>query len=296
MEKKWLASSSIILLLVLVVFAVGYSSGNSNEVTGYGFFDRFSFGRPSARVLTPEVSMVQKAESPAMVKAECMDIQLLVPLDSYPQSNEDAWRVEVSRNDVCQLNTGCRFVGLTDITANYAEYDTNLAYDLRDDRCLDTLDENACPQILLYPFEGIIYDDARRDLCESVGCNFIDGGDFSSSGDGCTRNVVSECAYCDATVTSINVGAGTASIEVDSPLNMPLGGDSHVMSTGETRSWAGCSLTLIALEEDSALVEVNGVTESVNRNNEERVTTCDPSVSESVSEKRFSILSFFSKR
>ncbi len=40
MEKRWLGSIGLSLLLILLVFAVGYSSGNS--ITGYGFFDRFS--------------------------------------------------------------------------------------------------------------------------------------------------------------------------------------------------------------------------------------------------------------
>ncbi len=43
MEKRWLGSIGFILLLVLLVFAVGYSSGNSP--TGLGIFDRLTSRR-----------------------------------------------------------------------------------------------------------------------------------------------------------------------------------------------------------------------------------------------------------
>ncbi len=48
MEKRWLGSVGLILILVLLVFAVGYSSGNS--ITGYQFFNKIFRTAPAREV------------------------------------------------------------------------------------------------------------------------------------------------------------------------------------------------------------------------------------------------------
>ncbi len=64
MEKRWLGSVGLVLVLVLLVFAVGYSSGNSP--TGYGFFDKY-FKNPSSvpkKVPTGGIGLVKERRVP----------------------------------------------------------------------------------------------------------------------------------------------------------------------------------------------------------------------------------------
>jgi len=108
----------------------------------------------------------------------CMNIQILPFRDLTNQLFN--YLDTLTRKDICESATGCTFSGLE---GNPTEPDYTVVYNPDNDYCEGTI--TTCPDVTLYAWNTQTANIARREVCESAGCTYSDGGDNSIWSDVC---------------------------------------------------------------------------------------------------------------